>query len=324
LAWAKGYLPWRTIWFWEPALQNILDDLFAQEKFDLMIVDDNAMANYHYPRSIPTILTEHEVRRSRRIDWSGLKGQNPLHWIYREIDWARWPRYERSVWRKFERIQVFTDKDAASMKELAPDLAPRIRVNPFGIQLPPPTDDSQEQDNTLLFTGNFTHPPNVDAALWLGREIMPLILKEIPQARLTLIGIYPPKEILALHSKEIDVLGPVPEIEPYEKMAALILAPVRIGGGMRMKVLHSMAMGKAVLTTPRGAEGLTVASEHPPVVIAQSAQEFSQSAVRLLSERSIRKQLGSEAREYINRHFTASAYARRIEDIYQEMVKRPA
>ena len=153
-----------------------------------------------------------------------------------------------------------------------PELRPRVSVNPFGVVAPPAADPAHEEEGQLIFVGNYTHAPNVDAALWLGREIMPRLRQLRPGVRLNIVGIYPPEEVLALGGPDIVVTGPVPEIEPWLERAAVVLAPLRIGGGMRMKVLHSMAMGKAVVTTPRGAEGLEIDGQHPPLMVADGCR----------------------------------------------------
>src|SRR5579864_3669227 len=172
--WLAGHHPWRTIWFWEPSLQQQLDRVVCERNFDLIDVEDNACAIYHYPCHVPAILTEHEVRRPRRIDWISCARANPLHWTFRETDWRRWRTYQPRVWRKFERIQVFTSRDAARASALAPDLTSRLRVNPFGVTLPP-VGARTTDEQTVLFIGNYTHPPNVDAAVWLVQEILPRI-----------------------------------------------------------------------------------------------------------------------------------------------------
>jgi hypothetical protein len=107
-----------------------------------------------------------------------------LHWAFGEADWQRWRKYQLSVWRRSDRIQVFTPRDAEAVAALAPDLAERVRVNPFGVELPAPLDDRLEEPGHVLFVGNFTHPPNVDAALWLGTEIMPALRTCYPGVRL--------------------------------------------------------------------------------------------------------------------------------------------
>ncbi len=90
---------------------------------------------------------------------------------------------------------------------------------------------------------------------------------------------------------------------------------------MRMKVLHALAIGKAVVTTPRGADGLLVGEVQPPVVIAEDAKEFAQAVAGLLSCREKRLELGAQARDYAQTHFSAQAYAQRIDAIYSEMKK---
>ncbi len=317
--WLDGKLPWRTVWFYEAGLQHILDHLLAEKSYDLIIVEDNAMGVYSYKTTTPLLFTEHEVRRPRRIDKAGLRQTDFLHWILKEIDWARWPNYQRSVWRKFDRIQAFTQRDVDAIGSLAPEMAERTRVNPFGIEIPAPSDDEAHEPNTILFTGNFTHAPNVDAALWLGQEIMPFLRDSCPGIHLWLIGIYPPPEVKTMACSDIHITGSVPEIEPFFARAAVVVAPVRIGGGMRMKVLQAMALGKAVVTTSRGADGLAVDGNRPPVMTADDSLGFAQAIVRLLSDDSSRQELGKQARLYVTANFSAQAYAKRIEVIFAEM-----
>jgi glycosyltransferase involved in cell wall biosynthesis len=320
-AWLSGRYPWRTVWFWEPGLQQRLDRLLSERAFDLVIVEDNAMGIYKYKTTRPVIFTEHEVRRPRAINWRGLIKTPGLQRLLSEIDWHRWPRYQRNVWRCFKLIQVFTPYDAAGINKIAPELAGRVRVNPFSIDLPAQADPVLEETGTLLFTGNFTHPPNVDAALWLANEIMPLLRQGWPGVRLTLAGSYPPEQVRSLECEDIIVTGYVEQMEPLVERASVIVAPLRIGGGQRMKVLEGMAMGKAVVTTPRGAEGLLVAAEEPPLLIATTGEEFARVTVELLQDRSARLALGQQARAFVVEYFSPAAYARRLEIIYGDLLQ---
>lgn len=321
--WLKGKIPWRTIWFWEPEVQAILNHLLAERSFDLVIIEDNAMGIYQYDTPAPVIFTEHEVRRPRPINWHAGTASNWLRWAFGEADWQRWRRYQTSVWRRFDRIQVFTRRDAQAMNSLAPGLAERVRVNPFGIELPAPLTDDLEEPGYVLFVGNFTHPPNVDAALWLGNSIMPALRKFYPGVRLTLVGIYPPRSVRALACDDILVTGAVPEIEPYFARAAVVVAPLRIGGGMRMKVLHALALGKAVVATSRGADGLTIDEFAPPLVVADSTAGLADAIIALLNSDERRRAIGRQARAFVAEHFSASAYAQRIEAIYAELGSEP-
>ena len=321
--WLTWRYPWRTAWFRSAAVQQVLDELLATRRFDVVQVEDNAMAAYQYRTQTPVVLTEHEVRRPRKLSMDKHPGAGKLSHVFNEIDWQRWPRYERSVWARFNCIQVFTQRDAESIHEMAPQLSPRVRVNPFGVTAPAAADPQLEQGNSLIFIGNFTHAPNVDAALWLGQEIMPRLRCLHPGVTLSLVGIYPPEQVKALAGPDIFVTGPVPEIEPWIGRSTVVIAPLRIGGGMRMKVLHSMAMGKAVVTTPRGAEGLTIEGNHPPLVVADGADAIATATAVLLAEPVQRRTLGEQARSFVLNHFSPDAYVRRLEATYAALLSSP-
>lgn len=316
--WAQGRYPWRTVWFADPRVQETIDALVARQAYDLAAVEDNSMATFRFPRALTTVLTEHEVRRARRLDWEGGSPRKLPSWFIREVDWRRWPRYQAEVWRRFDRIQVFTDRDARGVGELAPELLDRVRVNPFGIELPVPADPTRETPGSLLFVGNFTHPPNVDAALWLGEEIMPRLRARGEQVRLTIVGGGAPREVRALAGQHVQVRGEVPTVSSYLEAAAVVVAPVRIGGGMRMKVLHALAAGKAVVTTPRGAEGLTPPGAEPPFLVGRDVDEIVDSIVRLLRDDALRISLAARSRAFVAEHYSADAYGRRLEGNYNE------
>ena len=319
-SWLAGGQPWRTCWFKSPHVQRILDRLLRDDTFDLVHVEDNAMGAYRLCTNAPKLLTEHEVRQPRPLRWGRSPGASWRQWALGEIDWGRWAAYQRRTWRGFDRIQVFTDRDAQAVGRLAPELAPRVRVNPFSVSLPAAARPEHEEADLLFFAGNYTHAPNVDAALWLGREIMPRLRAARPGVRLALAGIYPPPAVTELAAPDLLVLGPAPAIEPWLERAALVIAPLRIGGGMRMKVLQAMAMGKAVLTTGRGAEGLAVAGQLPPLVVAEDTASMAAAAAALLADPQQRWLLGRQARAYVMEHFSPAAHVHRLEAVYDELL----
>ncbi len=314
-----GGQPFRSAWYWDARLQALLDRLLSEGSFDLVTAEDNAMGAYQYRTTRPLILTEMEVRRPRPIAWRREPTMSWAGWAFNELDWRRWPGYQRAVWRRFDRLQVFTQHDADALRDIAPDLADRVRITPFGIPLPPPADPAAEQADTVVFVGGFSHYPNVDAALWLGQAIMPLLRARRPGVRLLLVGSYPPAAVRDLASDDIAVTGRVPDVDPYLSRAAVVVAPLRIGGGMRMKVLQGMALGKAVVTTPRGAEGLALAGAPLPVVLASDTQALAEGIISLLESPGRRQALGQAARAFAAQHYSADAYARRLEATYEEV-----
>lgn len=314
--WLRRGWPWRTSWYHDARLQDVVERLLRERRFDVVAVEDNAAAVYRFD-SVPTVFTEHEVRRPRPLRFSARASR-----MATELDWRRWQRYHRRTWPRFDLIQVFTARDAEAVAEIAPAVAARVRVNPFGLELPAPLRPAPPVSRELVFVGNFTHPPNADAALWLGTQIMPSLRARGTGARLTVIGPAAPAAVRALARDDIRVTGAVPDVRPFLEQAAVVLAPIRIGGGMRMKVLEAMALGRAVVTTTRGTEGLEPA-RGSAVVVADSADAFAAEVERLLGDAPARTALGERALAYAVEHHSAAAYARRLERIYEEACALP-
>lgn len=323
-SWLLGGATKRAIWYHEPELQRTLDDVIAGQRFDLIQAEDVAAGAYRLPSSIPRILTDHEVRRARPFDWMAWRQRPAIMSLVNELDWQRWPRLQASVWRRFDLVQVFSERDADSIARIAPDVAPRVRVNPFCLEVPPPASRDREQPGTLLYVGSFLHPPNVDAAIWLVEEIMPALRARCPGVRLTIVGADPRGLVQHLERNDVRLVGFVPDLTPFYEESAVVLAPMRIGGGQRMKVLHAMAAGKAVVTTSRGAEGLVAPASSAAVSIADEASDVVEATASLLESPSMRHSLGRRARDLVEEAYSPHAYARRAEAIYEELHLRAA
>ncbi|MBA3865468.1 MAG: glycosyltransferase [Solirubrobacterales bacterium] len=319
-AWAGGRTPWRTVWFADPALQEILNRLTATREFDVIAVEDSAMSGFRLPQGVPTVYTHHEVLKPRPIARPPGAPRSWPGWLRGEIDWRRWGGFQKAAWRRFDLTQVFSRRDSEAIAESVPDAAARIRVNPFGIVLPDRADRSREVPGTMLFVGNFAHPPNRDAAIWLAREIVPAVVARCPAARLRVVGAAPPAEVLALAGEHVEVFADAPSVRPHLERAALVLAPVRTGGGMRMKVLEAVATGKAVVTTARGAEGFTAFSEEPPLAIADDAAGIAAAAADLLGDDPGRAALAARARAFAELHHSPEAWAERLTAVFEEAI----
>jgi polysaccharide biosynthesis protein PslH len=315
--WATRGWPWRVV-CGAGGVQPVLDRLLAEREFDVAAVEDNPMAVLRFPPGLPAVLTEHEAVRAPAGEWRANRpSERPMQAV-RALDWRRWDSFLPKAWRRFDLVQVYSEGDAAAVGRLAPDLAGRVRVNPFGMVLPPPADPVREQPGTVLFAGTFAHLPNRDAARWLAGEIMPAVRARQPGARLQLVGSAPPGEILDLAGEGVEVIADPPSMEPFLEGAAVVLAPVRNGGGMRMKVLEALARQKAVVTTPLGAEGFTGFEAEPPFAVAPDAAGIASATADLLGDEGRRRELGRRARAFAERHHSSAAWAGRLETIYEE------
>jgi glycosyltransferase involved in cell wall biosynthesis len=318
--WLRGRWPWRTVWFAAPELQRTIDEVVGERRFDVIAVEDSAMSVFRYPEGVATVFTHHEALSPRPLRRPPRDPRVWPGWAFAELDWRRWRRFQRDAWLRFDRVQVFSRRDAEAIAELAPEAAARVRVDPFGLILPPVCDPALEVPDLILFVGNFAHPPNRDAASWLAGEIMPAVRERVPGAVLRMVGSAPGPEVLALRGPGVELVADAPSVAPHLAAAAVVLAPVRTGGGMRMKVLQAMAAGKAVVTTRRGAAGYTDFGEEPPLEIAEDAAGIAAATAALLADAEGRRRLGERARDFAERHHSPGAWAERLTAVYAEAV----
>jgi len=144
-------------------------------------------------------------------------------------------------------------------------------------QLPP------SAEPTAIFVALMGWTPNIDAALWLGRDVWPLVRARMPEARLLLVGREPSAEVRALASDDIEVTGTVPDVRPYLARARVALAPLRSGGGTRLKVLEALDAGRPIVSTTIGIEGLEDLIGDGALV-ADDPQGFADRVVELLAD----------------------------------------
>lgn len=314
--WATKRWPWRAVSA-TAGVQAAIDRV-AGGDFDVVALEEDLMSVLRPPAGVPTVLTEHEAVQAPAAGWRADRLRDRPERALRQRDWRRWEDFRRGAWRRATLIQVYSRGDAAAIARREPELAGRVRVNPFGLVLPPACDPAEERAGTVLFAGTFTHLPNREAARWLATEIMPAVWRRAPGARLRIVGSAPPPEVRDLAGAQIEVVADAPSMEPHLREAAVVTAPVRSGGGMRMKVLEAMARGKAVVTTPLGAEGLDCIDPDPPLAVAETSEETAAAIARLLEDAGARHRLGESARRLAAAHYTPEAWGKRLQTVYEE------
>ena len=232
-----------------------------------------------------------------------------------------WERFERRVIGTMDAVVVFSDRDKTALAPIAGKTpivrigigthVPRFPLEPLGAAGPP----------RLVFIGNFMHPPNVDAAMRLVDRIFPAVRTRIPGSMLRIVGAYPPPELLARGRDGIEVTGRVPDVAPWLNAAALVVVPLRLGGGMRVKVVEALAYGKAVVASPRALEGLNV-TDGVEVAVADSDDQFVSRILTLLESPDARGALARKAREWAVANLGAERWVGEYEALYDQL--RPA
>ena len=163
-----------------------------------------------------------------------------------------------------------------------------------------------EQRNGLLFIGGYRHTPNVDAVIWMCKEIMPLIWQKQPNIKITLLGSNPPTKIKNLASDlRIEVPGYIQDVEPYFLKSRVFVAPLRYGAGMKGKIGHSLSYGLPTVTTSIGAEGMGLTHD-VDVLIANHTEEFAQAVLYLYNSSKAWRYVSINAYKTIQRYGTES------------------
>ncbi len=226
--------------------------------------------------------------------------------------------YERFMFVPYARTVVVADADRDELLGINPAL--NVEVIPNGIDLAsytPPSDP--REPHLLLFTGNFEYAPNVDAAKYLVKAILPRIREQVPEAMLLLVGNAPPDDVRALGSKRVLVTGRMPDLKPYLANAAVYICPLRFGAGIKNKVLEALAMGCPVVATPISIDGIAARDGHELLIAEGDA--LADAVVRLLRDQSLAAQLGANGRRLIEERYAWGQVAATYETLYGEVTK---
>ncbi|MBL8156059.1 MAG: glycosyltransferase, partial [Anaerolineae bacterium] len=221
-------------------------------------------------------------------------------------------RYESFMFTPYARTVVVSDRDRDELLSLNPSLP--VEVIPNGVDTyafrPRPT----ARIPALLFVGNYEYPPNVDAALHLAQDIFPIVRQRLPQTRLWLVGNAPPPELRALASESIRVTGRVPDVRPYLARAGAFISPLRLGAGIKNKVLEALSMGCPVIATPLSLDGIAARDGHESLVAEGPA--LAEAALRLLQDADLSRQLSLNGRRLIESRYSWDHVAERYLALY--------
>jgi GT2 family glycosyltransferase len=223
----------------------------------------------------------------------------------------RFRRLEIATYRNADTAVAVTEQDKAALLAHVPDANVGVITNVHPVEDASPARDGRAG---LLFFGGYSHRPNVDAVVWLVREVMPLVWAEHPDLQVTLAGSAPNDEVHSLAGDRVIVTGWVPHTRPYLDTALISVAPLRYGAGMKGKVGEALAYGLPVVTTTIGAEGMDLADGRH-ALIADTAPDFAAAIIRLLNDAALWQQLSLNGRQHANQQWGFEATRRQWRDI---------
>lgn len=278
--------PYAVSRFASPAVQQHLRSWFENAAFDVTVCDFlDAAINFPKALSIPSVLFQHNVESEIWRRHSTTESKAARRMMY-GLEFKKMLRYEESVVRTFHHIIAVSEHDRQLMSRWVD--ANRITVVPTGVDLqnfrPAPQAANQP---VVMFVGAMDWEPNIDAVEYFCDQVWPAVKKSVPSAHFRIVGRNPGRRVQKLASESVEVTGSVPSVQSHLQEAAVVVVPLRIGGGTRLKIYEAMAMGKAVVSTSVGAEGLDV-HDGRDLMLADEPITFGQAVTRLLKEPALR------------------------------------
>ncbi len=297
--------------------------LARDEGYDLVHCEWTPYASYiPAVRRLPMLVMAHNIETTvwrRRAEHAA----NLLERMYMGAQAWKMARFEKRCFSQAARVAAVSAEEQQTAKEWGAR-ATSLISNGVDTDYLQPVPETTER-NSLLFLGSLDWQPNRDALLYLLREILPQIQLKNPAATLRVVGRQAATKLREQVEglRGVEWIGEVPDIRPYFARAAVVLVPLRIGGGSRIKILESLSMGKAVVTTRVGAEGLDVISgEH--CLIADTATEFAQCVSDLLNAPELAAELGRNGRNLVVEHYDWSRLAHDLERAWIETARDAA
>jgi sugar transferase (PEP-CTERM/EpsH1 system associated) len=312
-------LPYTVSKFCRPEVVAALRKLMTEQKPDVIVCDFVVAANViPWEAPTPKILFTHNVEA---LIWKRhfQLAHNPLWkavcwWEYQVME-----RFERSCVNRSDHLLTVSEHDRRIFSELKDPS--RITVIPTGVDVDyfRPLPD-REEANTLVFTGSMDWMPNEDGITFFIKEIWPRIRELIPDVSFAIVGRCPSSRLLELAATQqgIHITGRVDDIRPHTHRSSVYIVPLRIGSGTRLKIFEAMAMGKAVVSTTIGAEGLPVRSGRE-IVVADRADEFADAVVTLLRDSARRRELGRAARELVEQKYSWDCVVQPFEEVLEKL-----
>lgn len=300
-------------WLRSDAATQVLLRLAQQHRYDLAHFDVICLAPYRrlLPQ-VPATLGYHNIE-SHMLLRRAEKDRHLLRKLYFWQEGKRLARYEQRVADQFAGHITCSELDSARLREVMPDVEPVCIPNGVDVDYFSPLRGSTRR-HSLVFVSTLTWYPNVDAALFLLREIWPALKELVPDVTLDIIGAGAPASLveLARASGGVTLHGFVPDIRPLVDAAAIFVCPIRDGGGTKLKVLDAFAMAKCVVAHPIACEGIDV-TDGVDVVLAESGPEFAQRLASLLRDDERRLAIGTAARELVVSRYAFDAIGRGLE-----------
>ena len=302
----KGKEPFFFAKYKRKNMENLISKLVNENRFDLVQVEYNVMHHYKKQiKNIPSVIVFHDI--STKVHERGIINGDSTHKKSFEIA----KRLEPEIGDKFDTVITLTEEDKLYLANLGCET--KIHVIPPQINVPN-IDKIAKTPNSICFVGSYNREPNIQAVEILINEVFPKISCSVS---LNIVGKGLGRKIIqTIHNLEgVNYLGFVDDIDSFIASQMLMVAPINMGAGLKMKITHSLACGTPVLTTPIGAEGINIGSENG-LWIEESLEALSKKCLELMKNGQELEKAGLRGKEAVNRLFSPPRVTTKLNALY--------
>ncbi len=312
-----------TVRHWDvPGLREEVLAFVRKKDYDLIHCEDISMASHLCGQDIRVPVVTDRTRVDLEFQLASRKYVRKVHMRIAnvEIRLKTW-RFERNLLRQFPHQVVCSDDDRDFLHRTFGVLDSLCIVRngideTYFHEMEPPAADAPP---TLVFTGAMHYFPNIDAMQWFFSEMHAPLRSAFPDLRMIIAGKNPPAEVQAFAQLPgVEVTGAVPDIRPYYACGDVFITPIRIGGGTRLKIVEAMAMGRPVVSTTIGCQGLDLVHEKH-ILKADTAAAFIDAVTRMLKDRSSAQSIARDGRDFVLENFTWSKLADELDTFYRRV-----
>ena len=288
-------LPMQCGYFYNRKAARKVDELIKRHQPDLLFGQLLRVAEYLRHQDIPKALDYQDV-----FSYGMKRRRDIASWITRPVfnmEYKRLSRYEAAIFDDFDVKTIISEPDRNLIPHPKKD---EILIIPNGVDHDYFKPRQQEKRYDIVFTGNMSYAPNVNAAEYLAGEIMPLVWKALPDAKLYLAGATPDPKVKKAASERIFVSGWLDDIRDAYAQSRVFIAPMRLGTGLQNKLLEAMSMGLPAITTPLANASLG-AKPGEEILIGSNAEEMAQHIITLLTDKDKAEQIAQAGFDFTNR-----------------------
>jgi len=288
----------QVAYFYNNKAQKIIDNLLQKHQPNHIYCQLIRVTEYVRKSDIPKTL-DYMDALARGMERRVEEAPFYLRWFLKS-ETTRLKRYEHFILDDFDNATIISEQDKELIVNIKND---NIVVVPNGVDYQTYQQKEVEKSYDLIFTGNMAYPPNVDSAVYLANEIMPLVWQQKPKTKLVIVGAKPDAKVKKLSSDKIEVTGWVDDISEYYAKSKIFVAPMQIGTGLQNKLLEAMAMNLPCITSNLANNALN-AEPNKSVLIGENPNDYANHIVQLLDNKDLYQKIADNGFQFVKQNYT--------------------